>query len=362
MLADPLQTAREAIERAAAATVSHARLLVSGAGAIGAIARERARALASESQPVLILEVRHHGDGARVKIINASGAMPQSLEFNLSSSSDRESLAKFTRSMQLSRFEILDPANVPFLLLDLLLKLKIPYDIFIADAGLLGPHNTPACGAALQSLAAPAIDRSREVPEQDWTDRWRMIADGAQRILVPCSEAEDFAASLLPRRTFEKIERPDGSRSRAKRKTSKAAAFRLGFLPVRSCAHEQWLMSEIAHRFGANRPEVAITVIGTALDDIGLMRCGNTFVTGAVNPEEFEHLVDALDLGYLFISTTRPLFGHPILSSALSSSLPTAYFDWSMGRIKPKKTNLPIDPRSSLDDIVGGLSRWMPGS
>ena len=367
MLADPLRTARQAIERAAAIP-SHPRLLVTGAGAIGAIARERARELTSEAQPVMILEVRHRVEGATVKIFNAAGGMPQSLQFNLSSSRECETLIDFIQNMQPSRIEILDSTNVPFRLVDLLLKLKVPYDIFIADAGLLGPHSEQRFIAAVRSVQPHEYDGRRKVsaksgaePEgPDWVARWRKIAEGAQRILVPCPEAEAFAASVLPQRTIAKIERSGARRRRAKRMIEKTTVSHLGLVPVRSCAHEQWLMSEIARRFGTMRPEVAIAVIGAALDDISLMRSSNAFVTGMVTADEFDREVDALGLGYLFVSTTQPLFGHPMLSVALSSSLPTAYFDWSRGRIKPKKRDLPIDPRSSLDDIIGALSRWMP--
>ena len=48
------------------------------------------------------------------------------------------------QSMQPSRIEFLDPANVPLSLVDLLLRLNVPYDILIADAGLLGPRNKQA--------------------------------------------------------------------------------------------------------------------------------------------------------------------------------------------------------------------------
>ena len=104
------------------------------------------------------------------------------------------------------------------------------------------------------------------------------------------------------------------------------AARHLGFVPVRSAAHEQWLMSEIGRRLKALAPTVSITVVGTILDDIDLMRSGNAFVTGAVNAEEFEREIDFLDLEYLFISATEPLFGHPILSVAHSSVLANGLF------------------------------------
>ena len=76
--------------------------------------------------------------------MDAAGGMPQSLEFNLSTSSECETLAEFLKT---SGRRDRDPRSGQraAALLNLLLKLKIPYDIFIADAGLLGPP-TPAVG------------------------------------------------------------------------------------------------------------------------------------------------------------------------------------------------------------------------
>ena len=78
--ADPLRPARQALERIAASVACHSQLLVTGGGAIGTIARHRARAVSSSTAPALILEVRHRADGALVNIKNASGEMPQSLQ------------------------------------------------------------------------------------------------------------------------------------------------------------------------------------------------------------------------------------------------------------------------------------------
>ena len=90
------------------------------------------------------------------------------------------------------------------------------------------------------------------------------------------------------------------------------------------------------------------------------MRSGNLFVTGPVDLAEIKGEIDSLDLRYLFVCTTQPLFEHPILSAVHCSSLPMAYFDWSKGHVRPKKNDLPIDPGSSLDDIIDALDRWMP--
>jgi GT2 family glycosyltransferase len=364
LIADPLKTARQAIERAAAAVACRPRLLVTGAGTIGTIARQRARDLASEPNPVMILEVQNRIDGASIKIFNAAGGMPQSLQFGVASSSERDSPLDFLQSMEPTRIEILDPANIPFGLVDLLLLLDVPYDIFIADAGLLGPHSKPFSAAAVQALSGEddeqAAPVSAETETKRWIDRWQKIADGAQNILAPCPQAEAFAAGVLPQRTIEKIERTPEKRSRPTRKIAKAAARHLGLVPVRRCAQEQWLMSEIARGLSQMRPPISVTIIGATLDDIDLMRRSSAFVTGAVSAEEFEAEAAALGLEYLFVSATQPLFGHPILSAAHSSPLPTAYFDWSGGHIKPQKKDLPIDPGSSLDDIIAALDRWIP--
>jgi hypothetical protein len=236
----------------------------------------------------------------------------------------------------------------------------------MADAGFLGRHNEATVATAVQSLriSEPAMGgevRSRSIVDRaNWTKRWRQIAEGAQWIIVPCAHAEAFAASVLPQRSIAKIDRAYESRSRKTRKRRKTARCHLGFVPVRCCAGEQWLINEIARQLGKIRPDISITVIGAALDDIDLMRSSNVFVTGAVDSEEFEHLIDVLDVGNLFVSTTRPLFAHPILSIVSSFSLPTGYFDWSRGHVTSKKTDLPLDPRSPLDDLIGALSQWMP--
>jgi GT2 family glycosyltransferase len=365
MAADPLRSAREAIERAAASIPCRPRLFVTGVGPIGAVARQRAREAGPSAEPAMIVEVQYAAEQAVVTITDAAGGIPQSLQFNLAFSSECELLMDFMKSLAPSRIEFLDPINTPFELVELLLHLKVPYDLFIADAGLLGPHQR-ILAAVVQSAGQFQIEKRGGVSCKtaaeagDWTNRWWKIAEGAKRILVPCGHAEAFVAGVLPQRTFGKIDRLDESANPAIRKQRPATACHLGIVPVRSCAYEQRLISEIARELGRLRPDISISVIGATRDDIGLMRTSNAFVTGAVDPEEFEQLVDTLGVGHLFVGTTQPLFAHPILSVIFSSNIPTAYFDWSVGRNEPNTMDLAIDPRSSLDDIISALIRFMP--
>jgi hypothetical protein len=121
-------------------------------------------------------------------------------------------------------------------------------------------------------------------------------------------------------------------------------------------------MGEIARAFSKIRPDLSILVIGATPNDMSLMQNANTFVTGAVDAKEVERLAESLGLERIFISTTRPLFGHPVISAVQSCLLPIAYFDWSKGRTKPDKDDLPINPNVSLDELVDALSEWTPKS
>ncbi|MGA8610243.1 MAG: hypothetical protein WB760_00720, partial [Xanthobacteraceae bacterium] len=368
MSADPLRAAREAIELEATDDASHPSLLVTGVGAVGAVAAERARQLASAGQAVLLLKVRCEAKGQFVEILDAAGGIPQSLRFDISSSSNCKSLFNLLQSVEPAGIEIVDPAHAPFSLIDTLLKLKVPCDIFVADAGLMGPEDAHPSAEAVRSFLAAQSNRRRDdtnkvdagLDSQEWKHFWQKIATDAREILAPCKRAQAFAATVLPHRTIRKI-RPATENCRGKTRVDKTFANgRLGFVPVRSCAHERWLMGEVARAFSKIRPDLSISIVGATLDDIGLMQNANTFVTGAIDSKEFERLALSLGLDRIVICTTRPLFGHPVISAVQSCSLPIAYFDWSRGRSKPDKNDLPIDPNASLDELVDALSEWMP--
>jgi O-antigen biosynthesis protein len=368
MAADPLWATREAIELEATDNASHPRILVAGVGAVGDVADERARQLVSAGQHVLVLKIRCKAKGIFAEITNATGGIPQSLRFDIASSSNCKSLFNFLQTVEPARIEIIDPAHASFGLIDTLLKLKIPYDIFIADAGLLGPEDAHPCAAVVRSFLAAQSHRPRDGSNkvdagpnsQEWADFWQKATSDAREILAPCQHAEAFAATVLAHRTIRKISSA-AKYGRRKRRTEKPAANgRLGFVPVRSCANERWLTGEIVRAFSKIRPDLSISIVGATPDDMGLMRHANAFVTGEVHAKEIERLALSLGLDRIVISTTRPLFGHPVISAVQSCCLPIAYFDWSRGRSKPGKDDLPLDPNASLDELVDALSEWMP--
>ena len=123
--ADPLKSARQAIERTAATVLVIQECLSPGPGLL-AQSRASAPARSLPQSARHSYGGPHWANGAIVKLMNVAGEIPQALQFNLSSSSERAILADFIKGNELSRIEILDPANTPFQLIDLLLNLKVP--------------------------------------------------------------------------------------------------------------------------------------------------------------------------------------------------------------------------------------------
>jgi len=317
------------------------------------VVRERAKQLSAE--PVLLLEVLHDAVGASVSASDPAGGAPQSVRFQIERREEQASLLDYLRQRQPLRFEIADPANIPAALLQPLLALKVPYDLFIADAGLLCPRGT------VFSLAM--LDRPDGTDAAEWISRWREIAEAAERILVPTPEAQAFAVSFLPDKAIVLTKAP---RLRSGRSAGgegglpqKRDRFQLGMIPIRMSALEQAMMREIIQRLQAQPADVAVTVIGETLDDLGLMQTAGAFVTGPVAAAELRSLVDAYALQALLIISAQPLFGHPLHAAAVNAGVPVAAFDWTGGRCKARRRDLPLDPRSPLPEISATLRRWM---
>jgi O-antigen biosynthesis protein len=363
--ADPIRKFRAAIERQTCPGSKRIKLIVTGADAVAVVARERARQLASDEHVVIILEVRNRADGPTAKFMDSAGSVPQSIEFALASSQQQVAMFDYLKWLRPSRIEILD-ARVPLVLVDLLLALDAPYDLFVADAGLFGRATatisqvTVGSGHRSVCLSVDADHATAAREPNDWPPaRWREIGDRSERIFVPCEQAKAFAERFLSEQQASKLHLTEGGRHRTLARRGKGAICRLGLVPVRGSAQEHTLMSLIARFFRGARPDVSLIVVGSTLDDLGLMRIGNAYVTGAVGPEDFERLVGTYKLQRLFVALTRPLFGLKVLSLAFNSSIPIAYVDWSMGRFKMRRGDLPLDPDLTVDAIASAISQWM---
>jgi GT2 family glycosyltransferase len=366
MAADPLRTARQAIEREAAHTPGHAILMVIGSPVLSETAAERADKASAGGQAVLIAKVTRHANATTLALRHAAGEMPHSLEYDLSSPADFQSLVHFLRAIEPRQIELLDPRNTPFPLVDLLLSLKIPYALFVADAGLLESGDA---GVSIRgndsTLSEDVLARARcgdIAVGSAWTRRWQQIAEGANRIIVPCRQAEAFAIRALSPGIVEKLDRLYGAGSRRASSRNNATQVQLGVVPVRSCVHEQRLIIDLVRQLDKARPPVSVTVLGATHDDIALMHECGAFVTGRIAADEFNRLLADLAITHLCVGATQPIFAHPSLSAVSASGLPVAYLDWSDGRVAPEADDLALDAHESVEGLAVALESWMSGA
>ena len=366
---DSLRPARAAIEQAMRPR-QNATFLVSGNGALAAVATQRARRLASPQSSVIICEIRRRRAGTEAALFDPAGGVPQSLQFDLAAAGERQRLVEFVGRSRPCRIEFLDPASTPGDLAEALCGLGLPYDFFVADAGLADAgladagSDVPALASALRSggwaPGPPVPPAARAAHDGDVPAQqiWARLADGADQILVPCRRSEGFARRFLSKRNAAKLRRAP-LYGRTVRVPPPTGYTRIGFVAVRASAYELKLMRETARLLKDVDPQIMIVVLGDTLDDLGLMRFGNVFVSGAVSRLDLPRLVRQYRLDRILPAFGPPLFGHPVVEAALDCGLPAAYPDWSLGASRPRRGDLAINPLLSCREIAAAVAGWI---
>jgi GT2 family glycosyltransferase len=361
--ADPLAPARQAVERAMQPSGRRPRLLLTGSGSMADVADERARQITSgpdaERSSAMTLQVRYEATGPKARIFDSGGAIPQSLAFDLSSKAETDAMIDYVRAMGPGAIEIIDPAHLPLSVVDPLLKLGVPHDIFVGDAAL------DAGGVRAMAMRLPpdpiglTVALSNDDAPGNSGERWREIIATAGRIIVPSEQARMFALKHLDESVRDRVATMPVIPEKPRRRRPVRRIVRFGVLPVRSDSDEQGLISAIAGALRSSNPAVAMTVVGATPNDLGLMQIGNLFVSGNTESPDFDRLVKSYGLQALLLAATRPIFGHPTIEAASACGLPIAYFDWSMGSLKPKTGDLALSPVMSFEDMMMALGLWL---
>jgi len=349
---DPLRIWRQAIERVMPSCDREPLLLVTGEGAVAAAAHARARQIEASGRRALMLTFRRTSRGGVARLADASGAAPQSMVFQLDVADDVAELMAYLRATKPVRTEIADPAAIPRVLLDELMALGLPYDVLIADGGLLGDAGALHRGGRAQQRRSTGADRLFALRE---------LMAGADRLLAPCEHAEAFVARWFPDGAAARVQRiysHAGTAPEPYLRPSDGSRRRLGIIPIESGLHEQQFIRDLAACLRTTCPHRAMVVTGDTPDSLGLMRIGNTLVTGSIGVGELADACRAHGVGALLPCATRPLFGHPLQSFALSCGLPIAYFDWSGGGHRARHGDLLLDPSAPIGELVAALVAW----
>jgi GT2 family glycosyltransferase len=364
LAADPLRKSREAIERAWPSPESFERLIVCGSGVALDTVRHRARTLAGKTKHVLIAIVQRLPSGIKITFEDAGGANPQSLAFRLAETADRVALADYLRKLTVDRIEIADPAKLPLDVVEVLVKLDRPVDVLIADAGWLCPRGTlrQTDGAACMTIDQPAPCAScaaglQGVTGEAWRAHWLSVLRNADRVLVPNETARALVGSLVERSTTLLTSRAP-KRTGLMRPRGRDAGC-CGIIPVGLTAREFDLVRRVARRLKRASPELLFILLGTTLDDVGLMTNGNVFVSGTIEADGYEVAFRRYGLTKLFLPSLHNVFGHPAIIAAEASDLPLAALDWPGGWWRPRAQDLSINPALDEAEVANALGCWL---
>ena len=360
---DPLDAFRRPIHLRLSSGKARPHILVTGQGVVRATAEQCAHGLLADGKSAILIETNLRG--TQIEVLNPNGrCFSRQLRFDLSSLEDRDAVVQFLKGQAPARIHFFDPLKTPFELVDLLLELKAPYEMVIADAGLLGSAGAARLLAVNDELKE---DRSvHRIEDEHWQERWRKIAKRADKILMADCFGNDAAKPLpynfFQERGFSQERGAPNSLRAAKTFGGKFNAPRLAFLPIRPSADEHRITSAIIQELASAGLELNFIVIGATLDDDALMRHESVHVTGPIHESELEPVVNQYGVDFLFVNVSQPLYGHPLFAAGLNCSRPTAYFDWSEGATPARKGDLAIALNSPLSKIVDSLLAWIgPG-
>ena len=336
--ADPLKPWRRAIEFLAPPRVPVA-LLVCGEGASGLLAREEAlrRAeISGEPTPLICLVAR---SGDQVVLSGVSDEAPHSLRFSLTGGEGAEALTLWLRGVDLVRIEIFDLLTLPEKLLTTVSLLKRPIELI---------------GAGYEWFFPPGkAETSRGFRLQ----RRRALLAGAQAIRPLDRMSEVFARRIFRKSLVLKAPELGPSVSTPEPRARNRAGALAIVAPEPSGLADRLIVSlgrALLRRGSVTR----IVVLGQCLDDLAAMACGNVFVAGKIETEEYERLLRQYEVSALMSPYRTRFFGRIDRLSHMSG-LPKAYFDWTFGKMTRTSPDLALDPRLCDAWAAAQIADWL---
>lgn len=332
--ADPLRPLRHAIDRTI--TTGHEGPLVIAAGSGRAHATARARALAAGGRQPLLIVVERQQVG--VERIDADGTLITRTRFDLT----REA-AEWSRWQSALAIEAMDVfCPLEFERLGFATP-SAPVTLHVADATKLRPR------------------RSSPAAYQEAATAWQRLADRAGEIVAADAEARSFAAERWPQHAGRIVTDTEGERGDEHAAADPAAPAhrRLGVVLLAETAGCRELLRVIAGRLPrAVGAAPSVVVLGSAGDDLGLMRVGNLFVTGDCDTKDLPELVRRHAVSHLLLLAPGASFGAPTAGAAAATRLPRAAFAWSAAKTA-SPSHLWLDPGADDTAIADALARWM---
>ena len=258
--------------------------------------------------------------------------------------------------------EIFDALTTPDALLDLIISLGAPIDLYCIDLwtlrGASGRRAGP-CASLDEFRPCPACvdDAARGVDPRDTRAREGRLARAiaAARSI----RSTDRLSAAFARRGFGAKAAPWDEPPTPRSPERFLAGPRLGVLAPFASADNDRLITALGRRLAGNGGEEAqVVVFGACLNEAAATASGAVFVAGPTAPEEYFDLVQRYEIGKLAV-VDRTGFFDLVDRLAAATGAPKTYFDSSLGAIEPEAGDLALDPRICDAKAAAAIASWL---
>jgi len=355
---DTLRPARASLERALPPPLTRPVLVLTSDGALESTANERVRQLEDNKTSCIMLRIG--GQTPRsLSFSRLDGEPPQSLTFRWDRPEELTDLREYLSALAPTHCEIFTARLLPSAILTLFDELKIPLDVWIVDGSQLSVHQRGTGSTPRPNASAHRTCRSEHQSNQTSDDTIVPLLSRTRRMLAPTPMAREFLKHVRSDIEVSLAELPSPALQIARTTKLTTRPKTLAIFPAANSAKEYSLIDLLCRSMRDGAPQISIVVAGTTFNDLQLVSLGNTFVTGPIEPDQPTSAIFPYHVRWILTGFGAPLFGHPTIEAARKSRLPVASFDWSYGALKPRKSDLAIDPALPLDMITRKIVSWV---
>ncbi|MGA2539707.1 MAG: glycosyltransferase, partial [Terracidiphilus sp.] len=297
---------------------------------------ERQAELNAAGHTVLVLQPSTPRNAAPRVTIAVDSLGPKNLTFDVLTEFIR--FEQLLRELRLFQIEIHHLLGVPSPIIGALMRLGVPYDIYLHDYSWICPRialidgSGKYCGEPALAECEACIRNHGSEMEESLTvallrERSAKLLLDARRVIVPSSDARERFARYFPEREFETTPWELMPNLAFEPRPSSAYRARVAVIGGIGIPKGYKVLLDCARDAAARNLDLQFIVIGYTVDDQALLDTGRVFVTGPYRDEEVGMLLDRERCNVAFIPSISPETWCYSLTHAITRNLPIIAFN-----------------------------------
>jgi GT2 family glycosyltransferase/glycosyltransferase involved in cell wall biosynthesis len=335
---DPLRAARRALDEQWLTEIAVKPVLLLSLELSGGVKRhvaERRAAFEAAGHTVLLLRAEAQGQ-SKTQAVRIEALRFEYLGYTVPL--ELAELRALLRQLSLTRIEIHHFLGLPGEVLDLVIKLSVPYQVFIHDYVWVCPRVTllngkgvycgePAIDACEDCVRTHGSNLGEELTVAELRLRSGKVLGNAERVVVPTQDVRQRMLKYFPS-IDPVVDLWEGPvvRPRRPRRPRRAGPVRVALLGAIGTKKGHAVLLDCAQDAARRDLPVEFVVVGYSMND-PLWATGRVFVTGPYEESEVAALLEREECDVAWFPTVGPETWCYALTHALAAGLPVVAFD-----------------------------------